>query len=188
MQSRPAGLVIISDGALVAASSPIITSDFKGPIRGSVVMGKFVNDRMTEDFSALVQMQVKLYRLSDPALPQNVQNARDDLLTQGGKLSQPLSETRIAGYTLLNDLTGNPALLLQVEAPRAVYAQAQRSRRILTGASTTGSGIGICKRTSSTTPRVSQPCSATPQGRVTTGRLSFSTPFTRTTWAASAVS
>ncbi len=131
-RGRTSGLVVLPDTVLLAAAAPVITSDYQGPVRGSVVVGKFVDTRTTRAFSNLVQLEVKFYRLDNDALPQNVLAVRDDLLAQGGSLTQPLSEAQIAGYTLLPDLTGQPALLMQVEAPRAIYAQAQRSRRVLT--------------------------------------------------------
>ena len=137
---RTAGLVTLADTVLLIASAPIVTSEFRGPVRGSVVMGRFVDARMARAFGNLAQLPITFYRLDDDTLPQNVLEARDDLFTQGGRLSRPLSETQIAGYTLLPDLTGQPALLMQVEAPRVIYAQAQRSRRILTGLTF---GVGV---------------------------------------------
>lgn len=132
VQARSSGLVVLPDVVLLVASAPIVTSDYRGPVRGSVVMGKVVNARATRTFGNLLQMQVAFYRLDDATLPRNVLAARNDLLARGGKLSIPLSESTIAGYMLLADLTGKPALLLQVQAPRAIYAQAQKSLRVLT--------------------------------------------------------
>ncbi len=132
---RTAGLAVLPDAVLLVASAPIVTSEYRGPVHGSVVIGKFVDVRVARTFGNLVQLEVKFYRLDDEALPPNVLAARDDLLTRerDSKLSRPLSESRIAGYTLLSDLTGQPALLLQLDAPRPIYLQARRSRRILTG-------------------------------------------------------
>ena len=132
---RAAGLAVLPDAVLLVASAPIVTSEYRGPVRGSVVIGKFVDARVARTFGNLVQLGVSFYRLDDETLPPNVLAVRGDLLTreQNSKLSRPLSESRIAGYTLLPDLTGQPALLLQLDAPRPIYLQAQRSRRILTG-------------------------------------------------------
>ena len=130
---RAAGLALLPDAALLVASAPIVTSEYRGPVRGSVVIGRFVDARVARTFGNLIQLGVRFYRLDDEILPPSVSGARDTLLAQGGKVSQPLSESQIAGYTLLPDLTGRPALLLQLDAPRPIYLQARRSRRLLTG-------------------------------------------------------
>ena len=132
VQRRTSGLVVLPDAVLLVASAPIVTSEFRGPVRGAVVIGKFIDARVARTFGNQVQLGVKFYRLDDDTLAPDVLAAKGELLAQGGSLSRPLSETQVAGYTLLNDLTGKPALLLQIEAPRPIYAQALRSRRILT--------------------------------------------------------
>ncbi len=141
---RASGIVVLPDEVLLIASSPIVTSDYRGPVRGSVVIGKFIDERVARGFGNLVQLETGFYRLDDETLPQNVLEARDELLAGSGSLSRPLSETTVAGYTLLPDLTGRPALLLEVEAPRVIYAQAQRSRRVLTALTfSTGLAAGL---------------------------------------------
>lgn len=131
-QDRNAGLIVLPDAVLQVASAPILASEYRGSIRGSVVVGKLMDDRATRTFGNLVQMSLKFYRLDALNLPQHVLKARDHLLARGGRLSQPLSTSAFTGYTLLPDLTGKPALLMQIEAPRTIYAQAQRSWRVLT--------------------------------------------------------
>ena len=142
--NRASGIVVLPDEVLLIASSPIVTSDYRGPVRGSVVIGKFIDERVARSFGNLVQLETRFYRLDDETLPQHVLEARDELLTGGGSLSRPLGEAAVAGYTLLPDLTGRPALLLEVEAPRIIYAQAQRSRRVLTALTfATGLAAGL---------------------------------------------
>ena len=137
---RAAGLAVLPDAVLLVAAAPIVTSEYRGPVRGSVVIGRFVDARVARTFGNLIQLGVKFYRLDDETLPPSILGARDTLLAQGGKVSQPLSESQIAGYTLLPDLTGRPALLLQLDAPRPIYLQARRSRRLLTGLTL---GVGV---------------------------------------------
>lgn len=129
---RASGLVVFPDAVLLVASAPILTSDRQGPVRGSVVMGRFLDTRAVQAFGSLTRMRLRFYRLDDDTLPSHILAAEHELSAHGGQLSQTLSETKMASYTLLPDLTGQNALLLQVQAPRAIYAQAQRSRRALT--------------------------------------------------------
>ena len=143
VQDRLSGLVVLPDAVLLVASAPVVTSEYRGPIRGSVVLGRAVDARATRAFGNLVQMQVGFYRLDDAGVPPDVAAARDELLVRGGHLSRALSDEMFAGYTLLDDLMGEPALLLQVQAPRTIHLRAQASLGLLSRL-TLVTGVAAC--------------------------------------------
>ena len=51
--------------------------------------------------------------------------------TPAGVFSQPLDNQQIAGYVLLQDMNGQPALLLRASASRLAWQQVQLSIRYL---------------------------------------------------------
>ena len=143
VQDRLSGLVVLPDAVLLVASAPVVTSEYRGPIRGSVVLGKTIDARTVRTFGNLVQMQVGFYRLDDAGVPPDVAAARDELLAGGGHLSRALSDEVFAGYTLLDDLAGEPALLLQLQAPRTIHLRAQASLGLLSRL-TLATGVAAC--------------------------------------------
>ncbi|MDO8682181.1 MAG: EAL domain-containing protein [Armatimonadota bacterium] len=121
------GIVMLSKGPMVVASHPIVTSESKGPVRGSLIMGRFLD-------SSEVRRLAKVTHLNLIARPFHSKKADDDVLIARLKLTgkdgvfvQPLSANSIAGYTVIKDVYGKPAILLRVHTSRSVYQQGRSS-------------------------------------------------------------
>ncbi len=121
------GLVLLPDRALLAAASPILTSKQHGPAQGTVVMGRFLDAAVVERLAGSTHLDLAVGRLDDPDLPADMRQAGQALDGGAVDFAQPLDDLSIAGYTLLPDIAGKPALLLRVTTPRAFYNQGQQS-------------------------------------------------------------
>lgn len=121
------GILLLPEGPLLFTARPILTSTQQGPSRGTVFMGRYLNRDEVDRLSTITQLSFSLFQFSDPSMPGNAANARNILAEIEGPLIQPLHNTSIAGYTLLPDVFGQPALLLQVNMPRDIYQQGKKS-------------------------------------------------------------
>jgi signal transduction histidine kinase len=82
-----------------------------------------------KQLAGLINLSLTFQRFEAPKLADDFAAARE-ALTQGDPIFvQPLSATTVAGYTLIEDIYGQPALILRVDLPRSVYAQGQASFR-----------------------------------------------------------
>jgi len=72
-----------------------------------------------------------MYGINDPKMPADFQAVRSSISKPRAILVRRLSEQTIAGYTLLNDIYGKPAVLLRVDLPREIYQQGQSSLHYL---------------------------------------------------------
>jgi signal transduction histidine kinase len=72
-----------------------------------------------------------VHRFSEPSSSSDLQTAKSFLSEQTPTFIQPLSEESIAGYALLEDIYGKPALVLKVDTPRSIYGQGQATLRYL---------------------------------------------------------
>lgn len=142
--SNITGIVLLPEGLLMIASHPILNSQGTGSIRGSLIMGSYLNDKRIEELAKRTQLSLRVYRVNDTQLPPDFQAARSALLdssrkTQASQLNnqqipiiiRPLSDDAIAGYTLLRDINDKPALLVRADMPREIYQQGQVSLRYL---------------------------------------------------------
>jgi PAS domain S-box-containing protein len=120
-------LVLLPEGPLLLASSPILTSTGKGPSRGSMLMGRYLNSAEIERLAEQTRTSLTVHQFNHPQLPNDFQAARSALLKAGvaaqSIVVQPLNRESVAGYAVLQDIDGNPALLLRVEVPRTIYEQ-----------------------------------------------------------------
>ncbi|MBD1936610.1 response regulator [Microcoleus sp. FACHB-68] len=132
------GIILLSEGPLLIASQPILTSERKGPVRGTLIMGRYLNAAELTQLAKLTQLSLGLYEVQKVRANQQgttqpqLQSAIAPLLQDKPAIVEPLSEDRIAGYTLLKDIYNKPALLLQVDLPRTVYRQGKVNVRYFT--------------------------------------------------------
>ena len=123
------GIVPLEEGRLLVASRPILTTDLEGPIQGTMLMGRFLNASELKRLEALTsQPEIILEPLDSPQRSADFQIAQERLTQQNRPMVvRPLSRDRIAGYALLESITGEPLLVVRVAQPRSVYAQGQAS-------------------------------------------------------------
>ena len=127
--SVKSGLVMLSTGPVLLASNPIVTSDGKGPIFGTLVIGRLLDSAYVRALSEQTLLPVSVASVKDSALAEDSRRALS-LIDAGQSVAvQAVSESRVAGYSVVDDIFGQPALLLRVETPRAAYQQGQAGTR-----------------------------------------------------------
>ncbi len=128
-QAKPLGLVTSPETTIVVVSRPILTSEVKGPSRGTLIFARYLDDYAIKRIAGITHLSLAIERFDDPQLPADFASIRSNLidrqLQQSSTAIQPLSDDVIAGYTLIKDVYGKPALILRVDIPREIYKQAQ---------------------------------------------------------------
>ena len=123
-KSNLAGILPLSDGPMLISSEAILTSKWQGPARGTVIMGRRLGATEVQHLANVTHLPLELSDLQHFALPETL---RASLSGADPIAISPLNERLIAGYCLLKDLDGKPALLLQMQLPRVFYGQSQSS-------------------------------------------------------------
>ena len=125
--TRRAGLLALPQGSMMVAACPITTSRGTGPIRGALVMARWVDDTTIKQVAKITQAKVSLLLANDPALPHQVR-ASAPRRNGATAVVKPVSPRAMAGYLLLPDIYGEPSLVLKAEVPRDMH---QRVRSAL---------------------------------------------------------
>lgn len=107
---------------MVIDSRPILQSSGKGPSRGSFIVARFLDRREIERLSTITVLSLTLARLDDPQAPADFLAVRPRS-TKGNIVVQPLSAQTIAGYTTLEDIYGEPTVMLRIDMPRDIYQE-----------------------------------------------------------------
>ncbi len=120
-----AGIMMVAENQpMFVAAQPILTSNLEGPTHGALIMGRFLDEDKVERFAETMQLAVTFTDITAPFLDPELQKIRDKLVTNGTKTAVvPLDEQTVAGYAIADDIYDNPALLLQVDISRDIYAQ-----------------------------------------------------------------
>ena len=119
-QSRVRGLLLVGGRPMLVASAPIVTSRKEGPIRGAVVLGRYLDERQRHRLEAATLTSIALRPVTGQ--PPNAETLDDsfrvafDALQSGRQVFvEPVSESRIEGYAVLKDINEQAALVLRVD-------------------------------------------------------------------------
>ncbi len=128
-ESSITGIILLTEGPMLVTSRPILTSDDEGPIRGTLIMGRYLDSAEIERLAGVAHLPLTVCRVDDSQMPSDFQAALSSLSEEVQIFIQPLSEESIAGYALIDDVYGNPSLVLRADMPRGIYEQGQSTTR-----------------------------------------------------------
>ena len=126
-RSSIAGTLLLPEGAMLVASRPILTADGKGPIHGTLIMGRYLDWHEVNSLAEITHLPLTLYRFDDPRIPADLEAAKKSLSSRVPTLIRPLNVDSIGAYLLIEDIYGKPALILNVNLPREIYRQGRAS-------------------------------------------------------------
>ncbi|MGQ9825709.1 MAG: PAS domain S-box protein, partial [Desulfotomaculales bacterium] len=123
-----AGIIMLPENPLLIAAHPILTSNRQGPQRGVLVLGRYLDAGVIRSLAAKTGLPLSIYRAGGAKPPPGPARALQSMSSGGADvLALPLDEKTIAGYALLKDIYGNPALLAGAEMPREIYLLSRKS-------------------------------------------------------------
>ena len=128
---QTSGLLRLPEGVLLVASLPIVTSNNEGPARGHLIMARLLDHEKIDSLARQVRLSLQAQPLQGASLPDDFRQARSALAGDGAIRVQHYGEDRIAGYRIIPDIAGKPALMLRVDVPRDIYYQGQHTLNYL---------------------------------------------------------
>lgn len=132
------GLLSTVRGPLLIAARPVLTSNREGPVRGAMLLGRFLN---AAAIAEQVRLQFQATVLGDAPLAPEQAAIVAELGDRGEILIRADAEVDHV-YRILPDLFGQPALLLRLETPKAISARGQTAIRFAL-LSLLGAGLAI---------------------------------------------
>lgn len=119
------GILPLPGAAALVVSAPVIASDGSGPVRGSLVAGRYLDRTQADTISRRVQAPVTFLPADTVELPPAVRSA----LVASPRLrpAHQVAKSRelLVSYGLLRDLDQRPALVVRTEFPRLLHRQFQ---------------------------------------------------------------
>lgn len=121
------GLILLPEGPMLVASRPILTNESQGPIHGALIFGRYLDSAAIEQLAEIAHLSLTTRLFNDLALPPDFETAKSSLSKQSPILIRSLNTKTIAGYALVEDIYGEPILILRIDSPRLIYQQGQSS-------------------------------------------------------------
>ncbi|OUD14109.1 CHASE4 domain-containing protein [Thioflexithrix psekupsensis] len=119
-----AGILSFSHYPMLFASHVILNSQREGPVRGSLMVGRYLTTEKLQAISKQLQLNIKMQTLNKHFNSSNFEDAWQQLQQQHKtRLVKSLSAKEAAGYLLLHDINQQPSLIFEIIFPREIYQQ-----------------------------------------------------------------
>lgn len=114
------GYTLQDDRIVLVASAPILTSQFKGPVMGTLVIGKYFDQKTGDILAKKFRIPIKLERYSGLTNGPEKHEQNNPLIDQTDPL---IINARIS----FKSLSGQPLFVLNLEKKREIYLQGKRT-------------------------------------------------------------
>ncbi len=121
IESVTTGLLPTNLGPLMICSMPILKTGEVGPIAGTLVMARFLDDARVSRLSEQTEVDFAAYLIADA----RVNTAKPLEALAGGddnRVYQQTTDTEILSYSLLSDVFADPFIILQARTPKDISA------------------------------------------------------------------
>lgn len=122
------GIVMLPEGPLMLSARPILTSIAKGPSRGMLVVGRYLDSKEIDRLTQITQLSLRI----KPWTELNSAEITDTINTKDQIRVKPIDSSTIFGSIPLLDIYNQPILKLEVKSDRPIYRQSRSSLIYLT--------------------------------------------------------
>jgi len=127
--SSIAGVFMTEKGPMLISSRPITTSSGEGPIRGSLIMGRFLNRETVKTLVDQTRVTFHFWSIPDASMPVKERDALNRITKGAPVLISEYDDSMLHTYTTFPDIQGTPAILIRADIPRDVIAEGRAALR-----------------------------------------------------------
>ena len=125
--SKVQGILQIPEGLLLITSQPITASQEEAPIKGTLVIGRYLDSSEIEKVREYAGLSLEIVDISEAEEKIDFQSALREISDDNQIAIIRLHKNLIAGYSTINDIYGDPILVLKVDTSRAIFSLGQTS-------------------------------------------------------------
>jgi PAS domain S-box-containing protein len=122
--SKVTGFISLPEGTMLISSHPILTTDGQGPIRGTLIFGRYLDSKEIDMLSKTTVLPIKTSQFGD--IPLNLQSALSATSGDYGIVVKR-DGSRSLGYVLVKDIFSKPSIVLKTDMPATIYNKGQDS-------------------------------------------------------------
>ncbi|OKP85681.1 EAL domain-containing protein [Paenibacillus sp. P32E] len=112
------GIVMLDKGPMLITLTPIVNSLRDQPVIGTAIAGRMLHQEETTHIRGEGSSSIQITRVSSEVLAQS----------KGNTLwMSPVSNSMMSAHTIVDDLFGNPGVVITLKQPRQIYESGQES-------------------------------------------------------------
>jgi len=125
IESAISGIIKTKKGPMLISSRPVITSNHTGPIRGYLMMGRFLDEtyvKTLEEQTSVQQQYLPTLSQDNPTWAAGCTHA-NSLCHESSRRFDDRDTQILKVSNAFSDIYGNPAVMIQASIPREVYGK-----------------------------------------------------------------
>ena len=123
-ESSITGIVPLQEAPLLIASRPILTSQNEGPIRGALIMGRYLDSEEIDKLTETVFLPLVITTFEESEAHINFQTLYSSSFLEDVPIfTHPQNADVMSGYALIKDVYGNISFTLRVDTSQDFYKQ-----------------------------------------------------------------
>lgn len=117
-QKSYSGLVELPEGVMLVSLRPILHSNLSGPVRGTLIFGQYLSERIISQVAKLVHFDfdIKPYVVTSQS-----SDYKKALKSPEGDFKYVIKQNTSDGYIIMNDLLDRPTILVHAIMPRKIH-------------------------------------------------------------------
>lgn len=124
------GIFMTDSGPMLVAALPILQSNHEGPSRGTLIMGRLMDDGLTKTLVRQTMVDYRILPINGDLITPSIKTTIHRINNDNPYLIEPLDENQLQAHAVITDITGNPGLLLSLSLPREISARGLETIRI----------------------------------------------------------
>jgi PAS domain S-box-containing protein len=117
------GIVSLKSGPLLFSSQPVVKTNGEGPSRGTVILARYITGDYSTLLSGMTQINVQVASYDNSDLRKELDSASPGTSGSTSVFSRIIDDHTIAGYGIINDVFGKPAVIIRSELDREFFTQ-----------------------------------------------------------------
>lgn len=127
IESCVAGVYATDKGPLLVASRPIIRSLHLGPVKGYMIMGRFLNEAYMRTLTDQTKVGHRYWLSQDPSIPAESRSIFERLQKNSGLVFEEQDKNMLFVYDVFKGLTDSSDLIIRAEIPRQIMKYAMNT-------------------------------------------------------------
>ncbi len=121
INSASAGIVMINNQPILLAYHPILTDSQSDSLHGLLFIGRSLDDDFAKQLSSITQLSIQIEPYQNSELSLELKSAKRIVGIQDEISVNILGPQSIAGYTVIQDIFGKPALTMRTDMERDIF-------------------------------------------------------------------
>jgi PAS domain S-box-containing protein len=120
------GLMMLPEGPALVSSQAVLTTEGKGPRRGTVIFCRLLDMAETGTLARITHLKLGFLRMDSGYIPAEFKAAWKNH-SSPPVITKIKSENVISGYALVKDIYGRPLVVAHADFPRVIYKNGKRT-------------------------------------------------------------